>query len=98
MDIVRAGTLAANSHNTQPWRFKINDRRIAIAPDYERRCPAVDPDDHHLFASLGCAIENMVQAASVVGFKANVRPLAGAEQHEIDLEPIAPSASSWPMP
>jgi hypothetical protein len=26
-----------------------------ILPDLSRRCPAVDPDDHHLFVSLGCA-------------------------------------------
>jgi hypothetical protein len=24
--------------------------------------PAVDPDDHHLYASLGCAAENLVIA------------------------------------
>jgi hypothetical protein len=73
-EIVRAGTLGANSHNTQPWRFTLSDRQVTIRADVSRRCPAVDPDDHHLFASLGCAIENMVQAASVLGFRAEVRP------------------------
>lgn len=71
-EIVRAGTLGANSHNTQPWRFLISDRQIAIRPDLGRRCAAVDPDDHHLFASLGCAVENMVQAAAAFGFDAEV--------------------------
>lgn len=61
-ELVRAGTLAANSHNTQPWRFTIAERQITIGPDLSRRCPAMDPDDHHLFASLGCAVENIVQA------------------------------------
>lgn len=69
-EMVRAGTLAANSHNTQPWRFSISDTQIAIRPDVSRRCPAVDPDDHHLHASLGCAVENMMQAAPVLGFDA----------------------------
>jgi Nitroreductase family len=72
-EIVRAGTLAANSHNTQPWRFTVSDRAIAIGPDFARCCPAVDPDDHHLFASLGCAVENMVQAATALGFNADAR-------------------------
>jgi hypothetical protein len=69
-EMVRAGTLAANSHNTQPWRFSISDTQIAIRPDVTRRCPAVDPDDHHLYASLGCAVENMMQAALPLGFEA----------------------------
>lgn len=66
-EIVRAGTLGANSHNTQPWRFVISEKQVAVGPDFSRRCPAVDPDDHHLFASLGCAVENMVQAAVALG-------------------------------
>jgi hypothetical protein len=69
-ELVRAGTLAANSHNTQPWRFSLADTAVTIHPDLTRRCPAVDPDDHHLFASLGFAVENMVQAAPVLGFNA----------------------------
>ena len=78
-EIVRAGTLAANSHNTQPWRFTVTDNQISIGPDLSRRCPAVDPDDHHLFASLGCAVENMVQAAIALGFKADGK-IRGPEQ------------------
>jgi hypothetical protein len=72
-ELVRAATLAANSHNTQPWRFTVADRQITISPDLGRRCPAVDPDDHHLFVSLGCAAENVVQAAAMLGFKAEAR-------------------------
>ncbi|WP_271594731.1 nitroreductase family protein [Bradyrhizobium sp. CCBAU 65884] len=64
-ELVRAATLAANSHNTQPWRFILSDNIITIRPDLVRRCPVVDPDDHHLFASLGCAAENIVQAAPI---------------------------------
>jgi hypothetical protein len=71
-ELVRAATLAANSHNTQPWRFILSDNRITIRPDLVRRCPVVDPDDHHLFASLGCAAENLVQAAPILGLNASV--------------------------
>jgi len=49
--LVHAATLAANSHNTQPWHFRIDEGQIGIHPDPARRCPAVDPDDHHLFVS-----------------------------------------------
>jgi len=69
--LVRYATLAPSSHNTQCWKFKIEDKAITIFPDLSRRCPAVDPDDHHVFVSLGCATENLVQAALALGFEAN---------------------------
>lgn len=71
-ELVRYATLAANSHNTQPWRFTAGDRTLTIAPDFARSTPVVDPDDHHLFASLGCAAENVVQAAPLLGLAAEV--------------------------
>ncbi len=66
-DLVRYATLAANSHNTQPWRFRASQRAIAIAPDFARRLSAVDPDNHHLFGSLGCAAENLAIASAMRG-------------------------------
>ncbi len=65
--------MAPSSHNTQCWRFQIAEKSIAIAPDLRRRCPAVDPDDHHLFVSMGCAAENMVHAALATGLHADPR-------------------------
>ncbi len=70
---VRLATLAASSHNSQPWKFRVLADSIVIAPDYARRCQAVDPDDSHLFRSLGCAAENLVHAAAADGFAAQVR-------------------------
>ncbi len=66
-DLVRYATLAANSHNTQPWRFRIAKASIDILPDLSRATPAVDPDDHHLFVSLGCAAENLAIAGTSSG-------------------------------
>ena len=68
-DFVRYATLAANSHNTQPWRFRISDNNIEIMPDFSLRIPVVDPDDHHIYASLGCAAENLALAAEARGRK-----------------------------
>lgn len=71
-ELVRYATLAPSSHNTQCWKFQLEDRSISILPDLSRRCPAVDPDDHHLFVSIGCAAENLVQAALANGLKGHV--------------------------
>lgn len=66
-DCIRFATLAPSGHNTQPWRFHIGDERIEIRPDFARRTPVVDPDDHHLFVSLGCAAENLALASGALG-------------------------------
>ena len=71
-ELVRYATLAPSSHNTQCWKFHLEDRAISILPDLSRRCPAVDPDDHHLFISIGCATENLVQAALANGLKGSI--------------------------
>ncbi len=72
-ELVRYATLAPSSHNTQCWKFAFAENAISILPDWSRRTPAVDPDDHHVFVSLGCAAENLIQAALAHGFKAEAR-------------------------
>ncbi|MBB5747557.1 nitroreductase [Brevundimonas variabilis] len=66
-DLVRYATLAPNGHNTQPWRFRFSEGKIDILPDIARRTPVVDPDDHHLFVSLGGAAENLALAGAARG-------------------------------
>jgi hypothetical protein len=66
-EFIRYAALAPNGHNTQPWRFRVTPGGIDILPDFARRTPAVDPDDHHIFVSLGCAAENLALAAAARG-------------------------------
>jgi hypothetical protein len=68
--LVHYATLAANSHNAQPWLFARSQTGVTVEPDTKRRLPAADPDDHHLYASLGCAAENLMLAASAAGLGA----------------------------
>lgn len=94
VNLVRYATLAASSHNTQPWKFKLEPDRIVILPDLSRRCPAVDPDDHHLYASLGCAAENLLLAAQAAGLKGRYSYEASMSGIRIDLEAAAPFRSA----
>ena len=71
-ELVRYATLAANGHNTQPWKFAIKENVIEIHPDYTRRLLAVDPSDRELWISLGCALENLLVAARAAGYAADV--------------------------
>lgn len=92
-ELVRYATLAANSHNTQPWRFALDADAIAIQPDFSRRTPAVDPDDHHLWVSLGCAAENLTLAAAALGRRAEPQFDARSGLIRTLLEPMAPVRS-----
>jgi hypothetical protein len=78
-ELVRYATLAANSHNTQAWHFRSRAEGIDVWPDLTRRTPVVDPDDHHLYASLGCAAETLSIAARARGRSGEVQYLPDAE-------------------
>jgi len=97
-ELVRYGTLAPSSHNTQCWKFQLsapNDDKkiITVLPDFTRRCPIVDPDDHHLYATLGCAVENIVVASKALGWDADVDSSSPSEGIVIRLTPCERDAS-----
>jgi hypothetical protein len=90
-ELVRCATLAANSHNTQPWKFGLSPDTISIHPDRSRRAPVVDPDEHHLWVSLGCATENLVLAAAALGKHADIA--FGPQEAHIVFDNAAPVRS-----
>jgi hypothetical protein len=94
-ELVRMSTLAANGHNTQPWKFRLDTARVSILPDLSRRTEVVDPDDHHLYVSLGCAAENLIVAATANGRSADVAIEDGLEPKiDISLGNSAPTAEA----
>lgn len=95
-ELVRYATLAPSSHNTQCWQFRLGARGVSIAPDYRRRCPVVDPDDHHLFVSLGCAAENLVHAALAMGFRCKPEFAAGVDE-SLHLALVPAAAERTPL-
>lgn len=89
LDLIRFATLGANGHNTQPWRFSESADGLFIAPDFSRRTPVVDPDDHHLYASLGCAAETLSITARARGMSGEVLEV-GPEGLKVLLLPASP--------
>lgn len=93
-EVVRYATLAPSGHNTQPWKFAVRENAIDILPDYNRRLPAVDPQDRELWISLGCALENMTLAANASGYQANATyPTRNADHITVHLSrsPVPPA-------
>jgi hypothetical protein len=92
-ELVHYATLAANGHNTQPWKFAIRENAIEIHPDYTRRLPIVDPDHRELWISLGCALENLIVAARALGCMPKVTYPEAADYIDVRLAADRPQAS-----
>ncbi len=94
LELIRYATLAASGHNTQPWKFTIQENAIQIHPDYSRRLPVVDPNNREMWISLGCALENLLIAAHAVGYTAEVTYPDTAELIDIRLIEDRPQKSA----
>ncbi len=76
-EIINYGAMAPSSHNAQMWQVKIlSDHELIVMLDPNHTLPQVDPLNRESMISLGCFIENMVEAAPKYNLAANVRILA----------------------
>jgi hypothetical protein len=91
--LIHYATLAANGHNTQPWKFGIRGNAIEIHPDYSRELPVVDPQHRELWISLGCALENLLVAARASGLAPEVTYPDSMDVIRVDLTPDTPQAN-----
>jgi len=69
---LRAAILAANPHDTQPWLFQPAGDSITVLADRSRHLGSFDPFRREMHLGVGCAIENLMRAASVYGYTLNV--------------------------
>lgn len=71
--LVESAIKAPSGHNTQPWKFENTEDGIVIHPDFSRALPVVDKDNHALYIGLGCALENLLVAATQKGYQYTVQ-------------------------
>src|SRR3989344_7694607 len=69
----RYGLLAANLHNTQPWRFRIIKNQLQILPNLKYHLPKVDPSKKYLYISLGCCVKNIEVIAAYHQFGTEIK-------------------------
>ena len=78
--LIARAVLAPSSHNTQPWRFRIDEAGVSIHGDPARRLPINDPADRELTISCGCALMNLRVAAAAAGRAYRLDPLPEGER------------------
>jgi nitroreductase len=98
LGMVRAGVLAANAHNAQPWHFRVTTDRIDLFADTSRSLGTMDPLGREMHISLGCALENLALAGPANGKAPTVTLLPDLADRthiaRVDLVPTRPSASA----
>lgn len=91
LPLVSAAILAANAHNTQPWRFRVDGSSIDLFADTSRDIGTVDPVSREMQIGLGCALENLLLAAGAGGYdyQLALMPDAADPDHaaRVDLRP-----------
>jgi nitroreductase len=104
LKLVRSAILASSPHNTQPWRFRVADSFVELYLEASRSVPGLDPYLREAHIGMGCALENLLLAASANGYTARITLEDGrlddqAQQPplrlvaRIDLSPGAPQPS-----
>ena len=71
---LRYAILAPSSHNSQPWRFRIQGASVELLADYDRALPVVDPLDRELIISCGAALFNLRTALNYFRCVAQTHP------------------------
>ncbi len=78
--LLRYAILAPSSHNTQPWKFSLDNNTVKIFIDRDRWLKVADSDRRELHISIGCALENLIVAANHFGYRCDVDYLPESEK------------------
>lgn len=70
--LLNYAVLAPSSHNTQPWKFKLNKNELEIIPDFSRHLIQSDKDKRMIYISLGCCFANIKIVAKYFGLESEV--------------------------
>ncbi len=70
--LITCAVQAPSSHNTQPWKFAIQNKSILVMADLTRRLPVGDSRDRELYVSVGTCLQNLMFGAQALGLKAKL--------------------------
>lgn len=70
--VVALACLAPSVHNTQPWLWRYDGRRLTLQADRRRQLDAEDPLGRNLTISCGAALHHLQFAAEALGWDTEV--------------------------
>ncbi|MCP2287466.1 Acg family FMN-binding oxidoreductase [Nocardia amikacinitolerans] len=79
---VEMAVRAPSVHNTQPWRWRLEERSVDLFADTTRRLPSTDPTGRDLLLSCGAALHHLRLALAVRGWSAEVDYLPNPIDHD----------------
>jgi len=102
--VLTLASRAPSVHNTQPWRWRVEEASLHLYSDDSRQLPNTDPDGRDLILSCGAALHHCAVAFAAVGWRskitrlpnpADARHLAAIEvsRHPADAVDIALAAA-----
>lgn len=90
--VINAGITAPNSHNVQPWKFRIlSDTEMILYVDEKRILPVTDPPARQIHISHGCFLELLKIGAAQIGYGSEIKILPEGDYSfsEIGKKPTA---------
>lgn len=70
--VLTLASRAPSIHNTQPWRWRVNDASLDLFSEPELQLHSTDPDGRDLMISCGVALHHCVAALASMGWQAKV--------------------------
>ena len=80
---LRCAILAPSTHNTQPWRFRVEGDTIELLADRSRALPVVDPEHRALVMSCGAALFHLRAAVRALGREPLVTRMPGGADPDL---------------
>jgi nitroreductase len=73
--VLALASRAPSVHNSQPWRWRVDENSLHLYCDESRQLPNTDPDGRDLILSCGAALNHCVIALAAVGWRSKVARL-----------------------
>jgi len=73
--VLTLASRAPSVHNTQPWRWRVDEASLHLYADPDRQLPNTDPDGRDLILSCGTTLHHCVAAFAAVGWRSKVTRL-----------------------
>ena len=82
--VVELACRAPSVHNSQPWLWRVADKRtLELYADPTRQLPVADPEGRNLLISCGAALQHAQEAAKALGLTSTVELATPAPGHHL---------------